>query len=58
MTLLRVLSKLDDKNKITVPRGIRKELGIKAGDILELKLGGINNARKLLISKLKRMVIR
>ena len=42
---------MDDKNKITIPRGIRKELNIKPGDRLELTLGGINKARKLLISK-------
>jgi len=51
MTLLRVFSKIDDKNKITIPRGIRRELNIKPGDRLELTLGGINNARKLLVSK-------
>lgn len=51
MSPLRVFSKLDDKNKITIPRGIRKELNIKPGDRLELMLGGINKARKLIISK-------
>lgn len=51
MTLLRVFSKIDDKNKITIPRGICKELNIKPGDRLELTLGGINSARKLLVSK-------
>jgi len=53
MTLLRVLSKIDEKNKITIPRGFRKELNIKPSDRLELTLGGINNARKMLVSKLK-----
>ena len=53
MPLLRVFSKIDDKNKITIPRGIRKELNIKPGDRLELTLGGINKARKLLVSKPK-----
>ena len=51
MPLLRVFSKIDDKNKITIPRGIRRELNIKPGDRLELTLGGINKARKLLVSK-------
>jgi AbrB family looped-hinge helix DNA binding protein len=53
VTLLRVFSKIDDKNKITIPRGVRRELNIKPGDRLELTLGGINNARKLLVSKPK-----
>jgi len=53
VTLLRIFSKIDDKNKITIPRGVRRELNIKPGDRLELTLGGINNARKLLVSKPK-----
>ncbi len=53
MPLLRVFSKIDDKNKIMIPRGIRKELNINPGDRLELTLGGINRARKLLVSKPK-----
>ena len=53
MPLLRVFSKIDDKNKITIPRGMRKELNIKPGDRLELTLSGINKARKLLVSKPK-----
>ena len=51
MTLLRVFSKMDDKNKIAIPRGIRKELNIKSGDKLELSIGGVNKARKMLVSK-------
>ena len=53
MALLRVFSKMDDKNKLMIPRGIRKELNIKPGDRLELTLGGINKARKLLVLKPK-----
>ena len=53
MPILRVFSRIDDKNKITIPRGIRRELNIRPGDRLELTLGGINNARKLLVSKFR-----
>ena len=53
MALLKLFSKIDEKNKITIPRGIRRELNIKPGDRLELTLGGINKARKLLVSKPK-----
>ena len=56
MALIRLSSKLDDKNKITIPRGIRKELNVKPGDKLELMLGGINKARKLVISKMERRI--
>ncbi len=51
MALLRVFSKMDAKNKITIPRGIRKELDIKPSEKLELTVVGINKARKLLIAK-------
>jgi len=51
VALLRLFSRMDNKNKITIPRGIRKELNIKPGDRLELTLGGINKARKLLVFK-------
>ena len=51
MAILRLFSNMDEKNKITIPRGMRKELNIKPGDRLELTLGGINKARKLIISK-------
>ncbi|MFZ3091743.1 MAG: AbrB/MazE/SpoVT family DNA-binding domain-containing protein [Nitrospirota bacterium] len=53
MVLLKLFSKMDEKNKITIPRGIYKEFNIKPGDRLELTLGGINKARKLLASKPK-----
>jgi len=42
---------MDDKNKITIPRGIRKELDVKPGEKLELTVVGINKARKVLITK-------
>lgn len=51
MTLLRVFSKMDDKNKIIIPRGVRKELNIKPGDKLELTIMGINKAKKAVITK-------
>lgn len=51
--LLRVYSKMDGKNKITLPRGIRRELNIQSGEKLELKIAGIENAKKLIISKTK-----
>lgn len=51
MALLRVFSTMDGRNRITIPRGIRKELDIKPAEKLELKLSGVNKARKLVISK-------
>ena len=49
--LLRVYSKMDGKNKITLPRGIRRELDVRPGEKLELKVTGIKNAKKLIILK-------
>ncbi len=49
--LLRVYSKMDAKNKITLPRGIRRELDIRPGETLELQIRGIRNVKKLIISK-------
>ncbi len=53
MALLRVYSRMDAKSKITLPPGIRKELDVRPGEKLELKVVGINKARKLLICKTK-----
>jgi len=51
MTLLRVYSRMDGKNKIAIPRGVRKELNVEPGERLELKVVGIQKARKLVICK-------
>lgn len=51
MALLRVFSTMDDRNKIAIPRGIRKELDIKPSEKLELKVAGVNKAKKLVITK-------
>ena len=51
MTLLRVYSRMDGKNKIAIPRGVRKELNVEPGERLELKVVGIPKARKLVICK-------
>lgn len=49
--LLRICSKMDGENKITLSRGICRELDIRPGEKLELKVMGIKNAKKLIISK-------
>lgn len=58
MTLLRVFSAMDDKGKVAIPRGIRKELDIKPGRKLELRVVGVDGARKLLVSKSRENGIR
>jgi len=42
---------MDGKNRIALPRGIRKELNIRPGEKLELKVMGIKNVKKLVIAK-------
>ena len=54
MTRLRLFVKMDDKNKIALPGGMRRELNIKPGDRLELTLDGINKAREITYLKTKR----
>ncbi|MEI7481375.1 MAG: hypothetical protein WCK75_03400 [Elusimicrobiota bacterium] len=49
--LIRVYSKMDAKNKIALPRGIRRELDIRPGEKLELQVKGMKNAKKLVIAK-------
>ena len=51
MTLVRVHVVMDKKNKIAIPLGIGKELNVKPGEKLELKVTGIKKARKLIVSK-------
>lgn len=56
MPLLKVYSKVNGGNKITIPRGICKEIDIKPGEVLELKVVGVNRARSLLITPQRRYV--
>jgi len=53
VTLLRQLSRVDDKGKVAISDGIRRQMGLKPGNLVELKLLGIPGARKIVMSKLE-----
>ena len=40
MTLMRVLSKVDEKGKIPLPSNIRLAAGLKPGQLVELRIVG------------------
>ena len=40
MTLMRVLSKVDENGKIPFPNNIRLQAGLKPGQLVELKVVG------------------
>ena len=53
MTLMRTLSRVDEKGKITLPNNIRLEVGLKPGQLVELKIVGASPNKKVLVSAKK-----
>lgn len=50
MTLMRAFSKVDTEGKITIPANIRREVGLKPGQLIELKVIGASKKKNILIS--------
>ena len=50
MTLMRVLSRVDENGKIALPRNIRLEAGLKPGQSVELKIVGARPNQRVLVS--------
>ncbi|MCJ7507185.1 MAG: AbrB/MazE/SpoVT family DNA-binding domain-containing protein [candidate division Zixibacteria bacterium] len=50
MTLMRVLSKVDEKGKIAFPSNICRETGLKPGQLVELKIVGPGPRKRVLVS--------
>jgi len=50
VTLMRTLSKVDEKGKITFPGNIRLEVGLKPGQLVELKIVGASPNKRVLVS--------
>lgn len=46
MTLMRALSRVDEKGSITFPNNIRLEAGFKPGQLVELMIVGTRPKRK------------
>jgi len=51
MALMRAFSRVDEEGKLVLPANVRREVGLKPGQLVELKVVGANKARQLLLSK-------
>lgn len=52
MTLMRAFARVDTDGKIVIPNNIRREVGLKAGQLVELKVVGAGK-KNLLVSPRK-----
>jgi len=50
VTLMRVLSRVDENGKIALPSNIRLEAGLKPGQLVELKIVGPKQKQNVLVS--------
>jgi bifunctional DNA-binding transcriptional regulator/antitoxin component of YhaV-PrlF toxin-antitoxin module len=50
MSSVRVLSRVDEKEKITFPGNTSHEAGLKPGQLVELKIVGASTRRMVLVS--------
>ena len=48
--LLRAFAKIDADGKLSIPNNVRREVGLKAGQLVELKVVGASKKKQLLLS--------
>ncbi len=48
--LMRAFAKVDADGKLSIPNNIRREVGLKAGQLVELKVVGASKQKQLLLS--------
>ena len=48
--LMRAFAKVDSDGKLAIPNNIRREVGLKAGQLVELKVVGASKKKQLLLS--------
>ena len=53
MTLMRGFTKVDDEGKVKIPDNVRLAAGLKAGQLVELKVTGASAAKNIVLSKKK-----
>ncbi|MCL5037578.1 MAG: hypothetical protein M1269_10770 [Chloroflexi bacterium] len=53
MSLVRIFSKLDKDGKILIPGHARRSLGLKEGQMVEIKIAGTEKSPFLTINKRK-----
>ena len=51
MALMRAFSRVDKEGKISIPSNIRREVELKTGQLVEVKLSGGNRAHHIVIHK-------
>ena len=51
MALMRAFSRVDEEGKVVVPASVRREVGLKPGQLVELKVVGASKAKQILVSK-------
>ncbi len=51
MTLMGAFSRVDEKGAVAVPENMRREVGLKAGQLAEMKVVGTSEAKQVLLSK-------
>ena len=49
MSLLRVFAKVDHEGKISLPMNVQREMGMREGQLLELKISGSGKHKTLVI---------
>lgn len=50
MTLIRAFSKVDEDGKIKLPANIQRAAGLKAGQLVELKVTGASRKKNIVLS--------
>ena len=50
MVLMRTFSKVDKEGNIKLPGNIRREAGIREGQLVELKIAGAGKKKNILIT--------
>lgn len=48
--LTRALARMDAEGRISVPGNLRREVGLRAGQLVELKVVGASTKKNLLVS--------
>jgi AbrB family looped-hinge helix DNA binding protein len=56
MALMKALSRIDEKGRITIPSNIRKEAGLREGDLIEIKGQGTRQAQ-INIKRVRRSIV-
>ncbi len=51
MALMRAFARVDEEGRISIPNNIRKEVDLKEGQLVEIKLSGPEKAQYVVIHK-------